>query len=80
MEKKSVSFLCQPRTTAKVVFSIDITRVSFVSRKSKSPAIFYSSVQMDDLEIQQHYDEFFEEIYVEMEKVNSQCDFLIFEQ
>lgn len=24
---------------------------------------------MDDLEIQQHYDEFFEEIYVEMEKV-----------
>lgn len=32
---------------------------------------FYSSVQMDELEIQQHYDEFFEEIYVEMEKVNS---------
>jgi hypothetical protein len=25
---------------------------------------------MDELEIQQHYDEFFEEIYVEMEKVN----------
>lgn len=27
---------------------------------------------MDELEIQQHYDEFFEEIYVEMEKVNSE--------
>jgi len=26
---------------------------------------------MDELEIQQHYDEFFEEIYVEMEKVNN---------
>lgn len=24
---------------------------------------------MDELEIQQHYDEFFEEVYVEMEKV-----------
>jgi hypothetical protein len=24
---------------------------------------------MDEIEIQQHYDEFFEEIYVEMEKV-----------
>jgi len=28
-------------------------------------------VQMDDLEIQQHYDEFFEEVYVEMEKVGT---------
>jgi len=28
---------------------------------------------MDDLEIQQHYDEFFEEIYVEMEKVKTEC-------
>ncbi|KAH3702539.1 splicing factor U2AF 35 kDa subunit-like [Dreissena polymorpha] len=27
-----------------------------------------SHIQMDELEIQQHYDEFFEEIYVEMEK------------
>ena len=26
-------------------------------------------VQLDDFEIQQHYDEFFEEVYVEMEKV-----------
>uniref|UniRef100_A0A0L8HDI9 C3H1-type domain-containing protein n=1 Tax=Octopus bimaculoides TaxID=37653 RepID=A0A0L8HDI9_OCTBM len=26
-------------------------------------------VQMGELEIQQHYDEFFEEVYVEMEKV-----------
>ncbi|KAK3609360.1 hypothetical protein CHS0354_036599 [Potamilus streckersoni] len=27
-----------------------------------------SHIQMDELEIQQHYDEFFEEVYVEMEK------------
>ena len=27
-------------------------------------------VQMDEFEIQQHYDEFFEEVYVEMEKVS----------
>ncbi|XP_052805711.1 splicing factor U2AF 35 kDa subunit-like isoform X2 [Mya arenaria] len=27
-----------------------------------------SHIQMDEMEIQQHYDEFFEEIYVEMEK------------
>ena len=31
------------------------------------PSVFI--VQMDEIEIQQHYDEFFEEIYVEMEKV-----------
>ncbi|XP_064607404.1 splicing factor U2AF 35 kDa subunit-like [Liolophura sinensis] len=27
-----------------------------------------SHIQMDDLELQQHYDDFFEEVYVEMEK------------
>lgn len=34
------------------------------------PSVFI--VQMDEIEIQQHYDEFFEEIYVEMEKVKLQ--------
>lgn len=31
--------------------------------------LFILLVHMDEIEIQQHYDEFFEEIYVEMEKV-----------
>jgi len=33
--------------------------------------LFILLVHMDEIEIQQHYDEFFEEIYVEMEKVGT---------
>lgn len=40
--------------------------------------MFVIIVQLDDFEIQQHYDEFFEEVYVEMEKVGTCCPFTLF--
>ena len=44
--------------------------IYILSFKSLDCVLFISRVvQMDELEIQQHYDEFFEEVYVEMEKV-----------